>query len=336
MNSIKNRFIIITNENRKMWIFNPILKETIWGGDRIAPYKGIETDKVNIGESWELSGVEGNESIVSEGPDKGMTLPALIDKYGADLLGRHNYLKFGNRFPLLIKFIDASADLSVQVHPDDAMAQRYGMPNGKTEMWYVLNADPGARLANGFRKHVSPDNYEGLVETGDIEQELNFVEIKPGDTYFIPAGRVHAIGAGAFVAEIQQTSDATYRLYDYHRKDANGNERELHTALAKEALNFNDTDGNPVKYENPGNIPVNLVRSQYFTTNLLTLSNPVTRDYSENDSFIVLIITDGNAELHCGDNSLNVHRGQTVLIPAAASCVAITPVPSVSMLETYI
>lgn len=319
-----------------MWIFKPILKQTIWGGERIAPYKSIDTDLDKVGESWELSGVEGDESIVAEGADKGLSLPALIDKYGADLMGRHNFQRFGNRFPLLIKFIDAREDLSVQVHPDDAMAQRYGQHNGKTEMWYVLDAKPGAKLANGFRTPVNPDDYEELVESGKIEQELNFVEITPGETYFIPAGRVHAIGAGAFVAEIQQTSDATYRLYDYHRKDANGNERELHTALAKEALNFNDTDGNPIVSETKENIPVNLVRSPYFTTNLLNLNDNITRDYSENDSFTVLIITDGAAELECGNEKLSVHKGQTVLVPASAARVSIRPEGSISLLETYI
>lgn len=326
----------ITTKLRKMWIFKPILKQTIWGGNRIAPYKGIESSVENVGESWELSGVEGNESIVAEGDDKGLSLPQLIDKYGASLMGSHNFLKFGNRFPLLIKFIDAREDLSVQVHPDDAMAKRYGQPNGKTEMWYVLEAKPGARLANGFRKPVNPDDYESLVQTGEIEQELNFVDITPGETYFIPAGRVHAIGAGSFVAEIQQTSDATYRLYDYHRKDAKGNERELHTELAKEALNFNDTDGNPIKSEWIENIPVNLVRSPYFTTNLLNLDAAITRDYTENDSFVVLIITDGRAELRCGNESINIHKGQTVLIPASAARVTINPDTSISLLETYI
>lgn len=243
-----------------MWIFNPILKSTIWGGERIATYKGIATDLEKVGESWELSGVEGDESVVAEGIDAGMTLPALIDRYGASLMGHRNYEKFGNRFPLLIKFIDAREDLSVQVHPDDAMSQKYGMPNGKTEMWFVLDAAEGARLANGFKNPVDPADYETLVKSGEIENVLNFVEIKPGDTYFIPAGRVHAIGKGAFVAEIQQTSDATYRLYDYHRKDKNGNERELHTELAKEAVNFNDTDGNPVDYKRVKNVPVNIVR----------------------------------------------------------------------------
>ncbi len=319
-----------------MWKFNPILKSTIWGGERIAPYKGINTDLHNVGESWELSGVDGDESIVAEGSDAGLSLPQIIDKYGASLMGHKNYEKFGNRFPLLIKFIDAREDLSVQVHPDDAMAQKYGMPNGKTEMWFVLDAEKGAKLANGFRNPVDPADYERLVETGEIEDVLNFVEIKPGDTYFIPARRVHAIGKGAFVAEIQQTSDATYRLYDYHRKDKNGNERELHTVLAKEAVNFNDTDGNPVDYIALENVPVNLVRCPFFTTNLLTADHELMRDYRENDSFVVLIITAGEAEIRSEQGSTSVKQGETILIPASAKGVSIIPSGTVSILETYV
>lgn len=319
-----------------MWIFKPILKQTIWGGDKIAPFKEIDSDLDNVGESWELSGVAGSESVVADGPDASLTLPELIDRYGADLMGHINYNKFGNRFPLLIKFIDAREDLSVQVHPDDDMARKYGEPNGKTEMWFVLGAETGARLANGFTHPVNADDYESLVTSGEIENVLNFVKIKPGDTYFIPAGRVHAIGAGAFVAEIQQTSDATYRLYDYHRKDKNGNERELHTALAKEAVNFSDTDGYPVKYTPLENIPVNLVRSPFFTTNILNASHEMMRDYSENDSFVALIVTAGSAEITDQERTMHVHQGQTLLIPASAKGILIKPTPEITILETYI
>ncbi len=319
-----------------MWKFTPILKSTIWGGERIAPYKGIRTDLHNVGESWELSGVDGDVSVVSGGPDAGLTLPELIDRHGASLMGHRNYEKFGNRFPLLIKFIDAREDLSVQVHPDDIMARKYGMTNGKTEMWFVLEAADGARLANGFRDPIDPAGYEDLVESGGIEDVLNFVKIRPGDTYFIPAGRVHAIGKGAFVAEIQQTSDATYRLYDYRRKDKNGKERELHTALAKEAVNFNDTDGNPMDYKATENVPVNLVRCPFFTTNLLTADHELMRDYRENDSFVVLIITAGEAEIRSEQGAMNVRQGETVLVPASAKGVSVIPRDSVSILETYV
>ena len=216
-----------------------------------------------IGESWEISGVAGSESVVADGKDKGLTLTALIDKYGASLLGEKNYKRYGDSFPLLIKFIDAHDDLSVQVHPDDELARKRGSKFGKTEMWYVLGAAPGARLANGFNREVNPDEYEGLVNSGEIMDVLNFNPVKPGDTFFIPAGRVHAIGKGAFVAEIQETSDITYRLYDYKRKDKDGNERQLHTKEAFEAINFKDTEGKPVAYTAHRDIPVNLVTSPF-------------------------------------------------------------------------
>lgn len=319
-----------------MWQFKPILKQTIWGGDRIASFKGIVTDLGNVGESWEVSGVEGSESVVADGPDKGLTLPELIAKYGASLMGNRNFDRYGTRFPLLIKFIDAREDLSVQVHPDDEMAQKYGEHNGKTEMWYVVDADKGAKLANGFRKPVNPDDYDSLVVSGEIENVLNFVAISPGETYFIPAGRVHAIGKGAFVAEIQQTSDATYRLYDYHRKDKNGNERELHTALAKEAVNFNDTEGASVKYKEIPNIPVNLVRCPMFTTNVLEADGLLIRDYSEIDSFIVIILIKGEMDIREKDEIRHVRQGETVMIPASAKGVEIMPRSEILLLETYL
>lgn len=327
-----------------MWKFEPILKTTIWGGDRIAPFKGITTTQDCVGGSWEISGVEGDESVVADGPDKGLKLPELLDKYGAAIMGERNYKKFGNRFPLLIKFIDARQDLSVQVHPDDAMAQRHGQSNGKTEMWYVIDAAPGARLANGFKEPVNPADYDHLVETGDIEKVLNFCDIKPGDVYFIPARRVHAIGAGAFVAEIQQTSDATYRLYDYHRKDAQGHERQLHTALAKEAINFNDTDGYAVNYTPRPDIPVNVVRCPFFTTNVLELDQEVMRDYKELDSFVVLIVTGGSGTFTCGADAVSdvptefkVRRGDTVLLSASAKGLTINPsADGLKLIETYV
>ncbi len=319
-----------------MWKFEPLLKSTIWGGEKIAPFKGIETEQKQIGESWEISGVSGSESVVANDADKGLTLSGLIDKYGAELLGERNFRKFGNRFPLLIKFIDARQDLSVQVHPDDGIAQRHGMPNGKTEMWYVVDCDRDARLANGFNRAVDPKEYESLVESGEIEKVLNFMPIKPGDVYFIPAGRVHAIGKGSFVAEIQQTSDATYRLYDYHRKDKDGNERELHTALAKEAINFNDTEGNAVEYTAHPDIPVNLVNTPFFTTNLLQIDREVMRDYRENESFVAIIVVEGEADFICGEERLSAHRGETLLIPSSAKGLTIVPKGNLTALETYV
>lgn len=319
-----------------MWKFNPILKTTIWGGDRIIPFKHLDSDLKKVGESWEISSVEGSESVVSGGSDAGLPLSQLIDKYKSGLMGSKNYERFGCRFPLLVKFIDACQDLSVQVHPDDELAQKYGMPNGKTEMWHILAAAPGARLANGFRHEVDPADYNHLVESGEIENVLNFEEVSPGDTFFIPARRVHAIGAGCFVAEIQQTSDATYRLYDYRRRDAEGRLRELHTEKGFEATNFRDTDGRAIRYAATPDLPINLVRTPFFTTNVLTATSPLTRDYSEIDSFIIIIVTSGSGSLQCGDEEMEVTQGDTILLPASAPTLGIIPSPSLSLLESYI
>lgn len=319
-----------------MWTFNPILKSVIWGGEKIAPFKGIKTSQHNIGESWEISGVEGSESTVSDGPDSGMTVTQLIKRYGGKLLGERNYKKFGDSFPLLIKFIDARDDLSVQVHPTDELAQKRGSRFGKTEMWYVLGADGNARLANGFNREVKPEEYSHLVESGEIMDVLNFNSISAGDTFFIPAGRVHAIGKGAFVAEIQETSDITYRLYDYKRKDKDGNERQLHTEEAFDAINFNDTEGKAIEYQNHENIPVNLVTSPFFTTNLWKIGHEVMRDYSEWDTFVAIICTKGAALISTHDDTISLSEGQTVLIPASCKKLTISPEGHFEALETYI
>lgn len=319
-----------------MWIFKPILKSVIWGGDKIADFKGIETDRHDIGESWEISGVDGNESVVAEGKDAGMTITELVKRDGASLLGSRNFMKYGDSFPLLIKFIDAKDDLSVQVHPDDALANARGAKFGKTEMWYVVDAEQGARLANGFKEEVNPEDYERLVESGEIAEVLNFNDIKKGDAFFIPAGRVHAIGKGSFIAEIQQTSDITYRIFDYKRKDKDGNERQLHTAEAFDAINFKDTDGNAVAYEMHPDLPVNLVTSPFFTTNVWNIDHEVIRDYSEWDTFVILICVGGSAEIFDGDVTLMVSKGMSVLIPASCRSVTIMPYGHFEALETYI
>lgn len=325
-----------TQFRQKMWTFNDIFKSTIWGGQRIPALKHVTCDLPNVGESWEISNVPGSESVVVNGSDKGLTLTQLIDKYGADLMGHRNYEKFGNSFPLLIKFIDAAQDLSVQVHPDDELAAKRDGRNGKTEMWYVIDADKDARLANGFINPVDPADYRRLVETGDIEKVLRFCPIHPGDVFFIPAKRVHAIGKGALVAEIQQTSDTTYRLYDYHRKDAQGKERELHTDLAFDSIDFNDTAGAPVEYKLKEDIPVNVVDSPFFTTNVMRLDEEVVRDYRERDTFVILIAIGGAAEITCGQEHLRLEAGHTVLIPASANGVTINPDGEFTALETYI
>lgn len=323
-----------------MWIFNPILKTTIWGGSRIIPFKQLNpADHENpdsIGESWEISGVEGSESVVADGPESCQTLTQLIETYGETLLGHRNYIKYGSRFPLLVKFIDACRDLSVQVHPDDDLARERGHANGKNEMWYVLHADKGARLANGFAEPVDPSEYDHLVSSGEIEQKLRYNAISEGEVYYIPAGRVHAIGAGSFILEIQQTSDVTYRLYDYRRKDANGRERELHTDLAFDAIRFDDTEGKAEEYTNLADLPVNMVSSPYFTANLLNITRPLLRDYSEWDTFVCIVAIEGKAEIRCGDRHTILPAGHTILIPASAQGIHIIPDNLFRAVETYI
>ena len=321
-----------------MYKFQPILKSTIWGGEKIVPYKQIASGQTQVGESWELSGVKGNESVVAGGPEAGTTLPGLIARHGAALLGKANYERFGEEFPLLIKFIDARQDLSIQVHPNDALAWERHKSKGKTEMWYVVDADKGARLRSGFAKQVTPAQYEASVEDNTITDILAEYEIHPGDLFFLPAGRVHSIGAGAFIAEIQQTSDITYRIYDFNRKDANGKTRELHTDLAREAINYEVLDDYRTKYEPLKDEPVELVACPYFTTSLYDMTEEISCDYSELDSFVIFICMEGSCVMKDNEgNELTVNAGESILLPATTQDVTITPVGgNVKLLETYV
>ena len=233
----------------KPFKFEPYLKETIWGGKQIAEYKGIKACSENIGESWEISGVKGHESIVAEGgtscEDKGLTISELIQKYREKLLGEKVYEQFGTDFPLLIKFIDSRQDLSVQVHPDDKLAKERHGCQGKTEMWYIINSKPGAKIYAGLNKHITPEDYVRMTDKETIDGHSPLMDViaahdsHVGDIFFLPAGRLHSIGAGNLLVEIQQTSDITYRVYDFGRRDANGNTRELHIDLAKDAIDYN-------------------------------------------------------------------------------------------------
>ncbi len=219
--------------------FRPILKSAIWGGEKIAPLKGIVTDQKQIGESWEISGVKGNESVVDNGPDAGLTLPQMIEKYGAALVGEYNFEKFGTTFPLLIKIIDAAGDLSLQVHPDDELAQKRHNSLGKTEMWYIVDTEPDAVICAGLEKNITPDEYVAKVADNSLMDVVAHHKSKPGDVFFLPAGRIHSIGAGNLLVEVQETSDVTYRIYDFGRVDAKtGKPRELHVDLAKDAIDY--------------------------------------------------------------------------------------------------
>ena len=306
--------------------FEPFLRPMIWGGEKIAAYKGVETSVRSIGESWELSGVAGHESIVAEGPCKGVSLPELIDRYGAELVGKSNYERFGNEFPLLVKFIDAREDLSIQVHPDDRLAWERHRMHGKTEMWYVVSETGGASLRIGFDRRVDAETYAAAVADHTICDLLRDHPIAAGDVFFLPAGRVHSIGAGAFIAEIQQTSDLTYRIYDYDRPGPDGKPRELHTELAKEAIDYTVPDDYRTHYERIRNKDTELVACPYFTTHLCDATFSVLCDYSARDSFVVLIFVAGAGELVDSEgNRVAVQQGETVLIPASTRQVTLLP-----------
>ncbi|MBP3256883.1 MAG: class I mannose-6-phosphate isomerase [Bacteroidales bacterium] len=317
--------------------FEPILKTIVWGGEKIAPYKGIETEQKHIGESWELSGVAGNESVVADGPLKGKTIAQLVKEYKADLVGKHVYENTGDEFPLLIKFIDALTDLSIQVHPNDELAaKRHNGSKGKTEMWYVVDAEPGAHLLAGLTEQITPEQYAAKVADGTITDVLARYEVKPGDVFFLPAGRIHAICGGCFIAEIQQTSNITYRIYDYGRLGLDGKPREVHTELAKDAIDYTvyptyRTDYTPAKDEE-----VEVVSCQYFTTSIYDLTLPYAKDLSQIDSFLVVMCLTGSGAIEVDGEEVPVHQGETVLIPAAADDICFVPDGSMKVLTSYI
>lgn len=318
--------------------FEPILKQTLWGGDKIIPFKHLSTPLANVGESWEISAVEGNESVVANGADKGLTLPEMVRKYKEELVGEANYERFGSKFPLLIKFIDAKLDLSIQVHPGDELAQKRHGSFGKNEMWYVVGAEKGAKLISGFSEQITPKEYKERIYNGTFAEVLQSCVVSPGDVFYVPAGRVHGIGAGVFVAEIQQTSDITYRIFDYNRKDKDGKLRELHTGQAIDAINFGDVqDDFRTDYESVENEPVEVVASPYFTTSVYHMTEEITCDYSELDSFVILICTEGACRIMDDQkNELSLCAGDTVLLPAATQEVTLIPEGSVTLLETYV
>lgn len=315
--------------------FKPLLKQTIWGGERIAPFKRLECNMGQVGESWEISGVKGQETVVDGGPYDGLTTNELVATLRDRLLGRDNYLRYGDEFPLLIKFIDAAGDLSVQVHPDDATAMRHGRKRGKTEMWYVMDSEPSATLMVGLKRNITPDEYKALVANGTICDAISRYNVKEGDCFYIPSGRIHSIGAGCFLTEIQQTSDVTYRIYDFKRKDKDGNFRELHTAEAADAIDYQVQESYRTEYDRVKNEPAELVDCPYFRTALYDLDEPMTLDYSELDSFVILIGVCGEGTLTCDDGtSATLSAGHTLLLPATTGIVGVSG--KVKFLETYI
>ncbi len=314
--------------------FKPILKQVLWGGEKIISFKGIASELKSVGESWEISGVKGSESQVAEGPYAGMSLNALVQEMKDELVGRENYKRFGQEFPLLVKFIDAAKDLSIQVHPSDEVALRQGFERGKTEMWYVINSS-GGKIFDGFNVELSKEQYMAKVEEHTICDALFCHEAKAGDVFFLPAGRVHSIGAGCFLAEIQQSSDVTWRIYDYDRKDENGRPRELHLEQAAEAIDFHVEENYLTEYARKKNEGVVLASCPYFNTAIYDLDEPMTLDYSELDAFVVLIAVEGEGSIIDSQGAaLSFHAGETVLIPAAEPLVKIEG--RIKFLESYV
>jgi mannose-6-phosphate isomerase len=315
--------------------FNPIFKEIVWGGSRLHTIlnKRVAADK-NIGESWELSGVKGNLSVVSNGYLKGNNIEELVEVYMGELVGEKVYEQFGPEFPLLIKFIDANEPLSVQVHPDDATAAQRHHAYGKTEMWHVIDAEPNAELIVGFRKETNLTEMLEHIESNTLKDILNVEQVKAGESYFIPAGCIHAIGKGLLIAEIQQTSDITYRVYDWGRSLPN---RPLHIDLAMDVICYHAAQGHKTEPTQALNQPAQLVTCPYFTTNKLTLTNGIRRSYEEQDSFVIYICTAGAATVTCGRQSESVGKGETLLIPASlAGEVLVEPQARTELLEVYI
>lgn len=312
----------------KPYKFVPYLKSTIWGGEQIAPFKGITTDQHTVGESWEISSVPGFESVtaprgIQDDPDLGLNLTQLIDKYGAALVGEQVYAQFGCQFPLLIKFIDAKQDLSVQVHPDDQLAQQRHGCAGKTEMWYIMQAAEGAKIYAGLNQTITPEQYEQLANAETINGHSPMQDViathdaHAGDIFFLPAGRLHAIGAGNLLAEIQQTSDITYRVYDFGRKDANGNTRELHVQQAKDAIDYTVYPDYRATY-NPTQTNAELVQCPYFKVNRIVVEQQAQIDLHTN-SFVVIICLEGQADV----NGIAMRQGETLLVPADANTLTI-------------
>ncbi|MCM1439401.1 MAG: class I mannose-6-phosphate isomerase [Roseburia sp.] len=300
--------------------FLPILKSAIWGGEKIAPLKGIVTDQKQIGESWEISGVKGNESVVANGADAGLTLTQMIEKYGAALVGQEVFDKFGTTFPLLIKIIDAAGDLSLQVHPDDELARKRHDSLGKTEMWYIVDTEPGAVICAGLKEHITPEQYVEKVADNTLMDVVAHHDSKPGDVFFLPAGRIHSIGAGNMLVEVQETSDVTYRIYDFGRVDAKtGKPRELHVDLAKDAIDYKVY---PSYVTKPG-VDVDglqeLVACKHFDVYRIAVDG-MKVFYPTVDSFSCFTCIEG--ELKVSDdrgNSLEFRAGESMLVPAQAS-----------------
>ncbi|MFZ6664248.1 type I phosphomannose isomerase catalytic subunit [Peijinzhouia sedimentorum] len=317
--------------------FDPIYKEKLWGGDKLRSYLGKDFSPLpSCGESWELSGVEGNISKVANGPLQGKLLSDLLQSNGEDILGQKAFKKFGANFPLLVKFLDANKDLSIQVHPNDELAKTRHNGFGKTEMWYVLQADPNTTLISGFNREMNKESYLQHFKNQTLETTLNREKVYAGDVFFIPAGRVHTIGAGLLIAEIQQTSDITYRIYDFNRVDADGNKRELHVEQAVDAIDYKYYD----QYKSPINKTAigkqEIVRCEYFITNYHHYTDNQETVIHPNGDFRIITVVAGDGNLDYAGGKMATKAGEVWLIPANLDYCRIATKNEISFLETYI
>jgi len=317
--------------------FKSIYKDKIWGGQKIKSYLHKDFgDLPNCGESWEISGVKTDVSIVDGGALNGESLADLLEQYGADLVGEKVYKHFGNIFPLLVKFIDANDDLSIQVHPNDELAKKRHNSFGKTEMWYIIEADPGSTLIAGFNRDLDEKTYLEYFNSGRLMEILNKEDAKAGDVFFLPAGRVHTIGKGLLLAEIQQTSDITYRIYDFDRVDDKGNKRELHTQEALAAIDYKHYPEYKTNYQPEKNETVELVKCPYFTTDVLDFTESTSKDYSNLDSFVIHVCLAGAYTVNYNGESYPVKMGESILLPKTIDKIELETTSGFKILESYI
>jgi mannose-6-phosphate isomerase len=332
--------IFVKEDNVKFYpiLFEPNLLSTIWGGRKLQPYKGLEPTDEPKGESWEVSAIPTSVSIVSNGIWKGRDLVSLIEEFPNEILGKKVNEKYQGKLPLLVKFLDAKRDLSIQVHPDEEMAQRVHGKRGKSEMWYVIDAEVDSHLIVGFNREISLEEYYRRIAEGTITEVLADHKVKPGDVFFIPAGCVHALCGGIMVAEVQQSSDVTYRIFDYNRPGLDGKPRELHTELAAEALNFH-VGNNRIDYDRKDNCAVKLIDYPDFSVSLMDLTKPIHRNMLNHDSFVISMCIDGDCiicERSTGAKT-TLKKGSSVLIPASIADYDIIPLNGNSrLLEIYI
>ena len=317
--------------------FKPIFKEKIWGGQKVKTELKIDFGELpNCGEVWVISGFEGNQSIVENGFLKDNAINEIVEVYMGDLVGEKVFDKFGNEFPLLIKFIDSNDWLSIQVHPDNELAAKRKAGNGKTEMWFTLGADENTQLISGFNREMDKETYLKHLNDGTLKDILNYEDVKKGDVFFIPAGRVHALGPGMLLAEIQQTSDTTYRIYDWDRTNDKGNTRELHTEEALDAIDFKKQNS----YRTPYNFEINstneIIKCDKFTTNIVNFNQTISKDLETLDSFVIYMGVEGNTILVWDDGEINIEMGEAIIVPASISQIELVPKTTSKLLEIYL